>query len=58
MHQLKTNVITDKGGGGSLTPGQAKADSCWQRGGGGVYEPPNVADVICEQPLTHITWTV
>ena len=38
-------TIADEGGRG----GQPKADHCWR--GGGVYEPPILADVICEQPL-------
>ena len=47
VSQLLTKA--DKGGRG----GQLKADICWQRGGRGVYEPPFLADVICEQPLIH-----
>ena len=37
-------TIADEGGRG----GHPKADHCWR---GGVYEPPILADVICEQPL-------
>ena len=37
--------------------GEGGSANCWQkltRGGGGVYEPPFLADVICEQPLIRL----
>ena len=40
-------TIADEGGGG-VSQMLTIADE----GGGGVYEPPILADVICEQPLT------
>ena len=37
-----------------LTRGEGGSVKCWPllTRGGGVYEPPNLADVICEQPYT------
>ena len=41
-------IFSDKGGRG----GKPISDFWMTRGGGGVWTPPFLADIICEQPLT------
>ena len=44
-----------------LTLADKEGKGVWQlliladKGEGGVYTPPFLADIICEEPLTHIT---
>ena len=40
-------IFSDKGGEGGVGPFLTLAD----KGGGGVWTPPFLAEVICEQPL-------
>ena len=47
---VRQNMIADKGGRG----GKPISDFWLTRGGGGVWTPPFLADIICEQPLTNI----
>ena len=43
--------FSDKGGGGG---GKPISDFWLTRGGGGVWNPPFLADIICEHPLITI----